>query len=1612
MHAVRLRQQQFTWLLLLVLLSGALLQDSVLTGAQRSPRAALDPVLAQLGGLSPSQPIAPGVGPSVGPAQSGREFAESIRGLIAVDMRPGIPVVDVVLHSTGRNAALVSAGAHVLARVGNLVAAQVPINAIGRLASAEGVDWIQAARLLESVNDLGRAAIGADVVQGSLGLDGSGVVVGVIDTGIDVFHQDFRNPDGTTRIMFLLDGSVDANLGMPGIQPTEFNEAEINAALLAGPPFASQDTDVVGHGSHVAGTAAGDGSATGPGSAAAGTFAGVAPGALIIAVDTQVASGGLSTATIIDGLAFVDEKAAVLGLPWVANLSLGGHAFAAHDGTSPIELAIDALVGPGVPGKAVVVAAGNDGARQIHASGVVPAADPGVDTIALNFSVPVGMTGIILDVWYEQTDFFRVGFISPLGSRWAASTDPVPFGFTTASPGFCDIESCVQVTNASAAAFGIPTGAHLATFFLAPDISSPFLDITPGTWTIELERTAASGGGGSFDSWTSSAFVEFTTFADSASRIGAPATALNAIAVAAFMTRAGQDSVAVGELASFSSDGPTRDGRLKPDIAAPGTAIFSSASSTATGGLSFAVGMVHHQIQGTSMAAPHVTGAVALLLQANPHLDAIEIRDLLTSTATSDTATGATPNNRAGFGKLNINAALGTITIQKDVRSSTGNTADAPPNPALDGFVFEVRETGTSNLLETVSTDATGEAIVVVPVGTYDVVEVDAQGLTDLTGPEFVVAVTSATNTPVPWENRQDAPGTITIQKAVLSFDGSDAANPVDPTLSDFGFEIRDAGTGDIVTTLSTDMDGLAITTLVAGSYDVVEVDAQGLTDDTVLQEDVLVVPGGNADVPWINLQLEPGTLTVTKTGQSSAGGLADNPADPSLAGFVFEVRMPGGEVVETLVTDISGSASVALADGTYDVFEVDALGLSDETGPVTGNVVSSSTSVSIPWTNQQSPPGTISVQKVVQSSAGGAANNPPAPSLAGFGFEVREPGTANVVASGVTDDTGRVSFSLAVGTYDVVETDALGLADVTGIEADVSVMSGAVSPLTWVNQQDPPGTITITKSVRSSTGEDANNPPRPGLGGFEFTVREAGTANTVASGTTNASGTVVIGVPVGLYDVVETNAQGLTDVSLISEDVAATSGADTSIPWTNHQLPPGTITITKSVSSSSGGVADNPAAPSLLGFGFEVREAGTTVVVAAGSTDAAGELNVTVPVGSYDVVETDALGLTDATASAAGVIVVSGADTAVTWTNQQVPLGQGSITIRKVLETAAGAEFVTAPDALLSGFEFEVTAVGAGAPTATPTTDVTGVVVVAVPAGDYEVVETAVQGLLDTTGLALASVAAGEHQEVVWTNQNRVPESSAHTYTVLEDDSLPVLDHDGTVTGGDSSDDGLRVGLMDADGDPITLALVSGPSDGTLIGGLSADGTFTYQSALNFSGADAFRYTVSDGINPPVELLAEIDVIAQNDPPVAEDDAFSVVLGGTVSGSVLLDNGNGADSDVEDGVPAGAVSLVPGDPDEAAIFTLAATGAFTYTHDGSDPPAASVSFQYTVLDSDGQISNVAIVTIEIFTTGTLVIQKVVDSSSGGPADNPASPALDGFRFTVFDAGMRLRSPS
>src|SRR5436309_4264781 len=370
-------------------------------------------------------------------------FAESVPGLSAAAARAlpsfvqaardGSPIVQVKagiqedVFAAGRGweeigPALSELGVEVRGHVGRVASLRVPAAAIERLASRPEIAWLKAAHTYNLLNEVSTssAQIASDEAN-SLFDRGAGVIVATVDTGIQWTDRDTRKADGTTRIL----GIWDQTLTDPAHPPPAgfsfgayYSRADIDAAIASGGTLLTGDGH--GHGTHVAGTAAGNGLETGNG-VVAGTFAGVAPEADLLVVRVFDNNGSFcNLCDLTAAVQFVAGTAAATGKPWVGNMSLGTD-LGAHDGTDPDEMSIDAAVGPGTRGAAMAIAAGNSGGRDgspqpMHWEGPLPAAGASIsNTFPLSYTPKsgAGNDDVWIDFWYKGADSITVEIVSP-----------------------------------------------------------------------------------------------------------------------------------------------------------------------------------------------------------------------------------------------------------------------------------------------------------------------------------------------------------------------------------------------------------------------------------------------------------------------------------------------------------------------------------------------------------------------------------------------------------------------------------------------------------------------------------------------------------------------------------------------------------------------------------------------------------------------------------------------------------------------------------------------------------------------------------------------------------------------------------------------------------------------------------------------------------------------------------------------------------------------------------------------------------------------------------------------------------------------------------------------
>jgi subtilisin family serine protease len=547
---------------------------------------------------------------------------------------------------------------------GDIASLAVTAEELSRLVADDRVVYVEPSWKTRVALDRSVPAVGGEQAhEETPPVLGEGVVIGFVDTGIDYEHLDFRyDGDGngseeSTRILAIWDQTW----GLFGTTYTR-EAIESDLALGLGPSEGFvRERDQDGHGTHVASIAAGDGSSSSYG------FIGMAPAAQIVSVKTS-----FYTADILEGAAYVFDEADQVGLPAVVNLSLGGHE-GPHDGTSLFEQGLDELVSG--PGRAIVVSAGNEGDESIHVSGTLRGGSRSFDLLPDGWQIE-------LDLWYPGTSQFEISVSSSSGTVATVPTG-ISSGFVAAGNALVYVDNASEGVN--------PNNGDREVWIRVSGTAAG------ERWQVTVRD---AGGGGRFDAWVVTS-VGTIDGGDSSSTIDEPGNADRVITVGSFNTKsvwpslAGEqdfsDDYPLNVLSSFSSQGPTRDGRMKPDIAAPGAWICAALSSSATE-IGYLVNPdgVHTMELGTSMAAPHVSGAVALLLSVNPNLTFSEIRTALVDGATSDGYTGSVPNVRWGWGKLNVLTSLDEIEpFQPPSTDETRPTIAVKENPVRTEAVFE-----------------------------------------------------------------------------------------------------------------------------------------------------------------------------------------------------------------------------------------------------------------------------------------------------------------------------------------------------------------------------------------------------------------------------------------------------------------------------------------------------------------------------------------------------------------------------------------------------------------------------------------------------------------------------------------------------------------------------------------------------------------------------------------------------------------------------------------------------------------------------------------------------------------------------------------------------------
>ena len=460
---------------------------------------------------------------------------------------------------------------------------------------------------------------------GEYGLKGGGVLVGIIDSGIDYTHPDFRDENGNSRILFLWDQAGVGNPPEGFLGGVEYSNAQLNAALAnRRPQSVIPSTDILGHGTAVSGIAAGNGRSSG------GREQGVAPEASLIAVKLgeRGRQSFARTTEIMRALKYISDRASQLNMPVAINLSFGTNN-GSHSGDSLFETYIDSV---SHRWKTVIVAAtGNEGYAAHHFGGQIHTGQ----TLDITFTVSPGLDSLYLAMWKNFVDIFDLELISPSGRSTGRLNPAEPFR-----------RMRLESTDV-AVYYGQPSfyNGGQEVFFL---LSGQAVPVTQGIWRLLAGGRQVTDG--EFHIWlpTVEEVGLGTAFSvpDPELTLTLPSTAINVLSVGGY-------NASIDSAADFSGRGYTyRNIYVKPDLVAPAVDVLSTR-----------MGGGYDTFTGTSMAAPFVTGAAALMMEwgivrgNDPFLYGQRVKAFLQKSAMRNPWLSY-PNRIWGYGALCLKAAM------------------------------------------------------------------------------------------------------------------------------------------------------------------------------------------------------------------------------------------------------------------------------------------------------------------------------------------------------------------------------------------------------------------------------------------------------------------------------------------------------------------------------------------------------------------------------------------------------------------------------------------------------------------------------------------------------------------------------------------------------------------------------------------------------------------------------------------------------------------------------------------------------------------------------------------------------------------------------------------
>jgi minor extracellular serine protease Vpr len=611
---------------------------------------------------------------------------------------------------------LIDNGFIIQSSIGNIRTALIPKDNLNQLAHINGILNIEISNHLNSPklkSNIERNLTRVDALQQNynpaipnhLNIDGSGVIIGIVDIGFQCNHPNFySSKTGRTRIVrYWQQSDISGPAPAQFTYGTEFKDTNVIQHL--------NDWDGT-HGTHVAGIAAGSGIST-PNR----IFRGVAPEADLVFVSIKYKNDTLNGSalgdyivanpSIIDAYKYIFDYAESVGKPAVINLSWGMHT-GPHDGTSLFDQATHLLVGKG---KILVGANGNEGDNPMHWNYQFNKDTVGTIPIENGRQFRIGES-VYSDFWGSPKSEFsiKIQFVDTFQNivsetPFISSSLNQNYSFKSGiDSSVFEVKMICQKENPDNLKPNITVMAehnNQRRFAIFVYITSDSSNVH--AWNSGATKSWTSGSfRNTLNQWNrSSSFIPGNNEYTAGENGGTSSSVISVGAMAARSSYYNVKNVWVNDsgyvipnnLAKFSSRGPTVDGRIKPNVVAPGYDVPSSINNKQVApwmlDKTLLKSVYRNDTQfwmasnGTSMAAPHVTGIVALMLQMNPDLDPKTTQNILQNTTDVEPFMGAIPNNNYGFGRVNaLQAAIEAYRLYNHQKSETLNNTLLFPNPS------------------------------------------------------------------------------------------------------------------------------------------------------------------------------------------------------------------------------------------------------------------------------------------------------------------------------------------------------------------------------------------------------------------------------------------------------------------------------------------------------------------------------------------------------------------------------------------------------------------------------------------------------------------------------------------------------------------------------------------------------------------------------------------------------------------------------------------------------------------------------------------------------------------------------------------------------------------